>query len=450
MPITNLDPVIAAAIQQGLLLPGFKEPMDSILAFSNFTFPKKIRANIGTLVKFTQSARLPVDLTPVSASAVTSNLDNGMTTQKAGIEQYELTLDEWDQYDKVELLQDKAIIASDLRRCLGNLGVHAATRKDRLVRKAYLDFYLGGNSRVIATGNTTAAAHVDDIRGFQKALTTGGELKDVSGGNPITVNEYDANGNWVQSFTVTGAVADGSNVSSLAANGLGGISGVLTISPVAGAAPTVGNALVAAKAPKVMRAGAKPHSGLISGGDVVTTDLMDDALTYLRNQGHKGDIYAIAGASAMRQLRRDPQFLLAYQGRAEMPELRKAKVTEFGGIKYLETTEVPLSAGASGYQVGRILLIADKDAACMEAVYEGFDQFVQEKQSDNSVHYEKIQDNCALFVPSPIDAKRRVQPIGYSMVTGFTCGSDLKADSSIIPTASNSMYKKALWVEHVQ
>lgn len=449
----NFNPVVADAVQAGIMDFQFLSGMDSVLAYSYFTYKEKLAAKLGETKTFTKNARLPVDITPSAADDGTADLNNNMTFTKSGIEQFTLTIKQWNRADKVNLMQDEFMIASDLERSMGNLGQNCAQLKERLVRKAYLDSYLSGNSRVITGGTTnTTNAHVDDIRGFQFVLDSGGALQAVSGGNTLSVNEIDANGNVVQILTVTGAVADGSNVSSIKGGTdvqLGGISGQLTFS-TASAAPTAGNALVASQAPKVFRAGGRVHSGLLSAGDITTVDNLDDVVTYLRNQGNPGalggSIYAIAGPSAMRQWRRDPQFQLAYQGRYEAPEIRSGRITEYGGVKFVETTEVPITTNADGTNVHRVLFIAD-DEVCMEADWDGFDNFIAGKANDPLHYVKKVQSNAAIFVREPLDILGEQQPFAYKMVTGFACGSDLKANQQIIPTASTAMFKKAAWLE---
>ncbi|GEM_PF-5541614 len=450
MSLYAFDATVAAAVQQGILKLKFESAMDSKLAFSAFTYKEMLDANLGDEKTFTKNGRLAVDLTPRAATDAASNLDNGMTVRKAGIEQFTVKVDEWDALDYVNLFQNEAMIASDLVRQVGNFGINAAQTKERLVRKAYLDFYLGGNTRVLASGTLSATTcRVDDIRGFQKVLTAGGKLVSVDGSNTLLVDQYDTSGTLIQTLTVTGVAAD-SNVSSLLANSLGGFSGQITYSTAT--IPTAGHALLAQNAPKVFRAGGRVHSALIGAGDIATLDLAADATTYLKNQGNDGYrdgyIYCLASPSSLRQLRKDPQFQLAYQGRGDSDEvIKRGKIFEHDGIRYVETNEVPISPGSTGVNVHRMLFVADPEA-CMEADWQGFNNYIDQAQG-SSLHYvEKIQSNIALILRDPIDVKRRMQPLAWSMCTGFTCGSDMRANSDIIPTASNSMYKKALWVEH--
>lgn len=441
---------VADAVQQGILDLAFQGGVDSNLAFSAFTFRKKMDANLGNSKTFTQNSRLPVSTTPRSASDASTDLNNGMTATKAGIEQYTMVVDKYNGFDTVNLLQDKALIAPDLVRSADNLGDQAIRTKERLVRKAYMDSYIGGSTQVISGGTlSTVSCHVDDIRGFQNILDSTGKIVPVSGGATLSVQEITPAGTVVQTLTVTGATADGSNVCNAFTSDptLGGISGQLTFSTAS--TPTVGNALLASQAPAVIRAGAKVHTGLINGGDIATIGLFDAGVTYLRNQAMKGIggfIYALVSPTTMSHLRRDPTFQLSYQGRFEAPEIRLGKIVEYGGVRYVETNEIPVTTNANGTIVHRSLLIGHHEA-CMEADWQGFDEFLNEKNG-NSLHYtKKIQSNLAMIIRAPIDAQGEIQPLSWMMITGFSCGSDQLANQSTIPTASNSMFKKALWLE---
>lgn len=464
--ILSLPTAVQDAVQTGLMDLKFRAALDSMLAFSAFTYPEPMQARLGETKRFTRNSRLTPNLTPANPSNDSTNLDNGMTANKAGIEQFEISLNKWNSLDYVNLFQDEALIASDFLRSLDNMGVLAAQTKDRLVRKSYLDTYYGGNT--IANGsasNTSTTVYVDDIRGFQTVLDSNGALQNVSGTYTLTASEINpSTGAVVQTFQVTGATADSTNVSGVGGNGsltglsdssLGGISGYLTFTG-GSTTPTDGNIIQASQAPQILRANGRAHYSLLTGGDLATVDLMDDGVTYLRNQAQRGVkdgfMYALCGPSTMRQLRKDPQFQLSYQGRYEAPEIVKGMITEYGGVRYVETTEVPMTTlvnggTTNGQQVARVLLVGSPEA-CMEANWLGFDNFLGQT-TNSAIHVvRKMQSNLALILRGPIDVQGTQQPISYLMTTGFCCGSDLLANSSIIPTASKSMFKKALWIEH--
>lgn len=464
--ILSLPPSIQDAVQTGLMDLEFLAALDSQLAFTPFTYKQRLKAHLGETKRFTRNSRLTPNINPSNPSNDNTNLDNGMTANKAGIEQFEISLNKWNALDYVNLFQDQALISSDFTRSLDNLGTLAAQTKDRLVRKAYMDTYYGG--RTIANGNVSnsgAIVYVDDIRGFQTVLDSNGALQNVSGTYTISASEINpSTGAVVQTFSVTGATADGTNVSGVGGNGsllgssdasLGGISGSLTITGTT-YTPTVGNIIQAAQAPNIMAANARSHYSLLTGGDLATIDLFDDGVTYLRNQGMRGFkdkfMYCICGPSTMRQLRKDPQFQLSYQGRYEAPEIVGGYIVEYGGVRYIETNEVPMTTlvnngSTEGLQVARALMVGSNEA-CMEADWDGFDGFLAQT-TNSAIHVvRKMQSNLALILRGAIDVQATQQPISYLMTTGFCCGSDLLANKNIIPTASGSMFKKALWLEH--
>ncbi len=85
----------------------------------------------------------------------------------------------------------------------------------------------------------------------------------------------------------------------------------------------------------------------------------------------------------------------------------------------------------------------------MEADWVGFDNHLA-NLTNSAIHVvKKMQSNLALILRGALDVHGKMSPVSYLMTTGFCCGSDLLANSSVIPTASKAMFKKALWLEHI-
>lgn len=440
---------IQEAVQKGILENKFRKGLDSSLAYAKLAFPFKIGSNIGDTVTMTRNGRKVPNTTARTPASMNSDLKNGMTSSTSNIEQYSITVQQYGDMEEINILQQEAGIKSQSVRAANNLGVQASQSKDRLARQALMDAYLGGNSRVTnKTTATSTACSVDDIRGFQQVLANGKPVP-VDNTNTMIVQEIDASGAVVRTLTVTQVTVDGSNSSDAAA--LGGVSGALVFTASPSAAPSTDNALVAVNAPKVLRAGGKTTTKALTGADLFTLDMVDDGVAYLRSNGidaadEDGFYWVILSASSMRQLRKDPQFSLSFQGQAGAQEIRKGRIYEYGGVRYMETTEAPIQV-INGLKVHRPLLLGYE--AVMEAEWDGFAIWLQSLLGSANHIARKIANNMAFVVRAPLDVLGQQLPQAWYLVTGYCCGTDLTATTDIIPTGTNALYKRALFFEHI-
>lgn len=453
--IYMLPEAVEAAVQTGVFDQKWQEGLSSNLAYGQTTIPEQIAINMGQTITFTRNAeRTPQD-DPKPTTQYQANLNNGHTPSTSGIEQYTLGINNYSDLTELDLMSMQAGFRGRFLREIMLLGKQAGQSRDRVVRNEYFNCYMGGQTTVLASGTlSTTTARVDDIRGFQKVLNAKGEMKDVSGSDTLSVYEINpTTGVVVQTLTVTGSAADDPNISSVEYNGKKyGVSGQITYS-TAGQTPTAGNLFVAFNAPKMFRPKGKLSTRLLTGGDNYSSTLVQNVVAYLRNQGTPpnadGFYHVYHNATSEQQILTDAVVQLAFQGQANAEELRRGVLFEWGGVKFFTTTESPIQAHptTAGLQVHRPLVVGGE--AIVEADWQGLDGYLA--MMTRGIHaISRGSNNQIIIIRPPIDAFGRMLSAGWYWPSGVCCGIDMKATSTIIPTAnSNALYKRAAVIEHV-
>lgn len=451
---TNLPAQLAATLQTGFLEREFEEGLDSILAYRSEALLETVPARIGETITRTRTGRKPPISTPMNPSNNTG-LDNGITPSDAAMEQYQLVMQEWPDAVDINLMDDMATIANNLVRAARNNGVEAAQTLERQARKAYFGAYLGGNTRVRTDlgASTTTTCHVDDIRGFGVVLVEGVPTS-VSGANTLTVYETAiSSGGVTQTLTVTGSTADAINQSSVP----DGISGVLTFNTAT--SPVNGDALVAINAPKVLRPFSKLTTAQLTGSDVLTLGLVEDAVALMRDNAvppmPDGSYHVVLDNTSLRQLWADQDFKVLFAGRDTSQVWRDADITTMLlGVRFIPTTETYVQTSGSGgtgnaavnTRVRRPLVIGAE--SIIQGNFEGLEQWV-ERQGVNALGEVTLINNVAHVIRSPLDRLQQFVSLAWVWIGGFAVPTDATATTDIIPTATpNALYRRCVAIEH--
>ena len=461
----NFPPALASMLQQGFLERELEEGLDSVLAYRRESLQETIPARIGeTLTRSRKGRKTPIS-TPLPPSADTG-LDNGLISGTFSIEQYGFTMQRYADTVDINMLDDLAGIADQLISNSRNNGVQAAQSLERIARSRLFGAYLGGNTRVRTdTGTTnTTQAHVDDIRGFLTVLVNGTPTG-ISSANPITVVETQVSSGGVnQTLTVTAAVADAINVSSVP----DGISGTLTFATAT--TPVNGDALVTNNAPRILRPYSHVTMAQLSQSDVLTMGLIEDAVAYLRDNGvppmGDGTYHCILDNTSMRQLWADQDFKILFAGRADAREYREADVIELLGVTYIPSTETyvqppgvqynggPSTYGAAGGGTGAaainvrvrrpIILGAE---SMIQGDFEGLESWLA-REGVNPIGDVFLVNGVAQILRPPLDRLQQTASLSWQWIGDFAVPTDVTATTNIIPTASNALYKRAVAIEH--
>lgn len=457
MGINNFPTALQGTIQQGFLNREFEEGLDSVLAYRLCCIEESIPARIGETLTRTRKSRMAPTVTPLVPSAVAANIDNSLTPQTFTMEQYSFTVFEYGQTVDVDLLGEMVGIADQMIAYSRNNGVAAAQSLERLAKQALFAAYNGGNSfvRTDLGASSTTTCHVDDIRGFQNVLVNG-VVTPVSGANPLTVQETAASATGVtQVLNVTAVVADGTSASIYPGSLPGstdGVSGVITFS--AATAPVSGDALVAVNAPKVFRPGGKITTTQLAAGDVLTLNTVLNAVAYLRDNAipsmPDGSYKCILDNSSMRALFADQDFKVLFAGRDMSSEYRSADIINMLGVEFIPTTEAYVQAPSTvptpnlTVTVRRPIVIGAE--AILQGNFEGLEQYLS-REGVNAIGHVMMVNEVAQIIRPPLDRLQRTISMTWTWVGGFAVPTDLTATTSIIPTASNSLYKRAAVIE---
>lgn len=442
MTIAAFPTQLQPAIQDGFLEREFRDGLRSTTVYRSIADPEIFSANVGeTIIKTRKGLKAPV--TQPLNPATNTNLDNGLTPSTWTIEQYGLSISMYgDTIDLNTVTQHVGIQAQFLHNARTN-AIQAGQSLDRLARQELLNKYMAGHTRVIETlANPAPTLKVDDIRGFQK-IVDNGRLVDVAdvAGRRLKV--------WVNGteYTLIGATPDAVNVSSVAT--LGGISGTLTFSGnVSTTNGTLDNPVIAQYRPTVLRPNGRTTTKKLVGSDLFTMGLVLDGVTQLRNNNVPtvgGRYNCYIDHTSSRQIFADPDFKQLYQGRDAAREFQEGRVIELLDVRFLPTTEAVQQAlvneSSATINVHRPILCG---AGCLvEGIFEKIGAI--EVPTGSIID---IIDGVAMVTRPPLDRLAQIIAQSWYAITGFVAPTDITANQQIIPTASDSLHKRAVMFEH--
>jgi hypothetical protein len=437
---------LQSLVQVSFLERLLREGLDSVLAYRLCTDEEPFPPRLGETITKTRSGRFAPPTAPLSVQS-SLDLNNGMTAQTGAVEQFTATMNPWGAAADLNLFQDLAGLASQAIMIARNQPVQAAQTIERIAKKALFSAYIGGQTRVISGGTlSTTTAHVDDIRGFQYVWVNGIPVA-VSGTNTLSVIDYGSASQ--QTLTVTGVTADGSNVSTLT----DGVSGQITFSTAT--QPVIGDAFVAAGSPRIIR----PRNVLATNGltsqDVLTLGAILDAGAYLRDNGvpprADGNFHCILDNTSLRELFGDQQFMIAYAGRYQAREWQEGDIIRLLNTTFVPTTETyvqnPVSNGNAAdipVKVRRPIVVGA--GVQLETTFGGVESFLRQSPV-NSIADIYVINNVAQIIRPPIDRLGQWVSWAWYWAGDFPVPTDVTATTSVIPTASGSVYKRGVALE---
>lgn len=451
MAINNLPSSLQSVIQQGFLERQFHDSLKARLGFRAIADREAFPAGIGETITKTRRGLLPVATTPVATQGG-SNTDfsSGLTAKNYGVEQYTLSVAQYADMMMLNVVTSRTAIVPMFMQNVAAQAEQAARTVDTLAQQALFNAYMGGNTRVITTlGSAAATIHVDDIRGFQQTLNSAGQTVPVSTTNKVVVT---VNGT---ACNLQGATADGSNVSTAP----GGISGTLTMDAnVTTTDGTSGNAVVSSVAPFIMRPTitssglmAPTTAALSASGDVngaqLTAQMILNAAAQLRANnvpaGADGRYVCYADPVHLTGVYNDPAFQRFFTGRDQSSEYRSGIIGDLLGVRIQETNLNPVQTGLFTVPVRRAIVVGQ--GALIEGAFtaEGY-AAVNAVDNDPLI---TVVDGIAHITREPMDALKQIVTTTWSAILGYVAPTDTTASPSVLPSASNSAYKRAVIIE---
>ena len=439
MGIQNFPAALQPIIQQGYLEREFAEALQSRLGYRAVADREEFAVGIGETLTKTRAGLKPSVTVPIAPSTNT-NLDNGLTPQTFGIEQYTITINHYAATTDLNMVTSRVGIASQFLLNAATNGEQAARSLDELARNALFAAYFGGNTRVRTTltspGPTIA---VDDVRGFQSVFVSGLQTP-VSEASPLTVS-VGSNG-----YTQVGVNVDSANASTTP----DGISGTLTFSSaVAVADATSGATVKATTASAIIRPSGCGNTQQLAANETLTMSSLLNAVALLRLNAVPeidGVFNCYLDPVSARQLFADNDFRQLFIGATSANQVfRKGMINDFLGLRFIPTTEAyvqshPTITGA----VVRRPIVCGK-GALIEGDYAGLAAAdVAPKDSIISV-----VDGVAMVTREPIDRLQQIIAQSWYWIGGFCTPSDTTTSPTIIPTATNAVFKRAVMIEHI-
>ena len=439
MGIQNFPAALLPIIQQGFLEREFEAALTSRLGYRMCADRQEFAVGIGETLTKTRAGLKPSMTTPL-APATNTNLDNGLTSSTAGVEQFTITLNHYAATTDLNMVTSRVGIASQFLLNAAINGEQAARSLDELARNALFNPYFGGNTRVRVTLSSAGPAlAVDDIRGFQYAFVNG--VQTPVGGAASLLVTVGSN-----SYTAISATADGTNSSS-APNG---ISGVLTFSSsVSTADGTLGNAVTAATASSIMRPNNRTTTTGITSVDILDMSTLLNAVAQLRLNAVPeidGAYNCYLDPVSARQLFSDNAFRQLFTGATSANQVfKRGMVNDFLGLRFIPTTEAyvqthPTLANAVVRRpivVGQGALIEGDFAGMAEADVAPADSIIS------------VVDGVAMVTREPIDRLQQIIAQSWYWIGGFCAPSDTTTNPTTVPTATNANFKRAVMIEHL-
>jgi hypothetical protein len=373
------------------------------------------------------------------APAINTNFDNGLSSQNWSVEQYTLTINEYAATIDLNTVSERVGLASQFLMNASRLGEQAFRKLDTLALNALRDAYMGGNTAVKSTlGSAGTTIHVDDVRGFQSTFNSVGQVVAVSGSNTVSVTVGS------DSYTLIGSSLDVTNVSSCAVQG--GVSGSLTfLQNVTVSDGTAGNAVISAIAPTILRPNGRLTTGALQLGDTLlmvgsilraATTMRDNAVPdidgcyncYLSNRQLQG-------------LFSDPEFQVLFRGAYQSAEYRQGSVFELMGIRFVPVNNVVAPQIVAGNNVYRAIVCGQ--GALIEGDFAGQD----DNDTPGNIGIKNVVDGITMITREPMDRLQEIIAQSWKWIGGFCVPSDTTANPTVIPTATNSAFKRAIVVE---
>jgi N4-gp56 family major capsid protein len=410
MSINAFPDSIKVIVQNGILERTFQQALMPKLLYRQIATPRPFQANLGERVIFTRTGLMEPVTTPLPPGT-------DPTPSSYGIEQYEMSLNQYGNAIDTNMLASQIALASKFLEDNQKLAFNAGQSLNWLTRDKLYKAYLSGNAYAVGSGSNSTSLKVNDVNGFTTQLVNGQQTS-VSPANPLSI-------------TINGTPN--------AVIGADPTTNTLTLQTAATWAD--GDPVIASNAPKIIRPNAKTTTMKLQSTDVVTFKHFIAAVAYLRanNVPDFGGYYvAHIDPITEQQLFDDPDFKQALVGRVDSPIYQTFSIGRFAGIDWVRNTEAPTTTGTGGITVRRPIVMG---ADCLiEGPLQGFGQLLEGTGVDRPGIVTMV-NGIALIHRPPLDRLQQIISSAWSWVGDFAVPTDAL-------TGSPAQYKRAVVIEH--
>lgn len=443
MTINNLPTELVNAIQLGYLERAFHDGLYSKLAYATAAEEKSFPVGIGESMTTTRTGLLKPVETPLDPTTNT-NFDNGLTPSNFSIEQYTMRINQYGLTSDVNSVTSRVAIAPLMIQYQDKHGINAGQSLDRLCKKAIFNTYNGGNTFVTETlGAPADTIKVDDIREFNE-ISVNGKMEVVSVTNPRSVlvgTHY---------YNLINVTADAINISNI--KSIGGISGTLTFATnVLVADGTIYQPVVAKYSPVILRPNARATYHELISTDTLTLRAIREAAAILHNNNvptfSNGAYRLFLDWDTMNGLYLDQQFKEIFYSRFAATPFTEGYIGSISGVDFYLTTEA-YQQSYGNLRIRRPLLVSP--GALVKGNFEGMaDAAVPKNAERNENVVVRMSDNIVYTIRPPLDRLGQIYALSWYWIGGFAVPTDVTATTDIIPTATESYYKRAVVIECV-
>jgi len=205
----------------------------------------------------------------------------------------------------------------------------------------------------------------------------------------------------------------------------------------------------AANASVVQRPNGRGTTAALQAGDTLAMASLLDAVSKLRMNAVPeidGAYNCYLDPVSARQLFADQDFQRLFTGATSANQVfRRGMVNDFLGLRFVPTTEAfvqphPTLAGAV---VRRPIVVGQ--GALIEGDFAGM--AAPDVAPPDSIV--SLVDGIAMVTREPIDRLQQIIAQSWYWIGGFCAPSDTMTNPSVVPTATNAAFKRAVIIEHV-
>lgn len=462
MAFENFPAALQQIFQQNMLARRFESQLKSKNVYRKTAFRLPVPVRSGESITYSRAGRIAPTLDDIVPSSNTG-MDNGVTAI-GGVgsanpvypfEQWSVSIGMSPKFIDLNLVQEQEVIADLFKQNVDNLAQQAALSLDLRVMQTAFNAYVSGSS--FSTGAETASdahVHMDNVVGLDTAFASAtmvdgvsfptGAPQPVSAGNPLNVTIIYKDGTPSVPTTIIGVTYDNPNTSLGAALRIGK-SGTVQLGAVPAKLLAKGDVITAVDAPQVFRPNGRISADDIQAGDTIGAQLIINAVNDLRAEGIDGPL---AGGTfpcyidplVDAQFFTDQQYQIMSQGSVESPDFKGARLNMNFGVTFIKTTNSPSFKNEQGIPIRHALITAEKYV--QQSPFAGTEDAIR-SMPDMGVSKFDVVDDIVFVNRMPLDRAGQILSMGWYYIGGFVAPTDATINSSVIPSASDSRYKRA-------
>ena len=208
---------------------------------------------------------------------------------------------------------------------------------------------------------------------------------------------------------------------------------------------TTGNAVVAATAPSVRRPASRATTAAITSTDTLTMQTVLAGVADLRSNNvppvtESGLYHCYIDDRQLLGLFQDGDFKLLYRGAYASETYKNGQIIDLMGVRFIPTNQSPQQT-LGGVSIHRAIICGQG------AIIEGNYSEIGYSDVGEADSLKVMVDDVCMVTREPLDRLQQIIAQSWYWIGGFALPTDATANTLIIPTATNSYYKRAVVLE---